>query len=76
MNVLPVKSDHKSRMAAVLPTGCGVVRSFTGMDQNGLNYQNGLPEWTLICALEYFLFILLGQSGIELPQKAISPRNM
>ena len=25
------------------------VRSFTGMDWNELNYQNGLPEWTFIC---------------------------
>ena len=51
------------------------VRSFTGMDRNGPNYRNGLPEWTLICAIECDLCILLGQSGIELPQKAISPRN-
>ena len=49
------------------------VRSFTGM---GRNYRNGLPEWTLICAIEYFLCVLLGQSGLELPQKAISPRNI
>ena len=30
------------------------VRSFTGMDRNGPNYRNGLPEWTLIRALEHF----------------------
>ena len=41
-----------------------LVRSFTGMDWNRLNYRNGLLEWTLICALVYFLCILLGQSGI------------
>ena len=52
------------------------VRSFTGMDRNGPNYRNGLPDWTLICAIEYFLCILLGQSGLELPQKLIGPRNM
>ena len=44
-------------------------------------YRNGpewaeLPEWTLIDAHEYFLCILLGQSGKELPQKAIILRNM
>ena len=49
------------------------VRSFTGMGQiTG----NGLPEWTVICALEYFLCNLLGQSGHELPQKVISLRGM
>ena len=52
------------------------VRSFTGMDRNGPNYRKGLPEWTLICAIAYFLCALLGQSGLELPQKAISPRNI
>ena len=29
-----------------------------------------------ICAFEYFLCILLGQSGIGLPQKGINQRNM
>ena len=52
------------------------VRSFTGMDRNGPNYRNGLPEWTLICAIEYNLYILLGQGGLGSPQKAISLRNM
>ena len=41
------------------------VRSFTGMDRNGPNYRNGLPEWTLTCAPEYFLCTLLGQSGLK-----------
>ena len=43
------------------------VRSITGMDQNGPNYRNGLPEWTLVCAFEYDLCILLEQSGLGLP---------
>ena len=30
------------------------MRSFTGMDRNGPDYRNGLPEWTFICVLEYF----------------------
>ena len=30
------------------------VRSFTGMDRNGPNYRDGLPEWTIKCAPEYF----------------------
>ena len=53
-----------------------LVHSFTGMDLNGPNYQNGLPEWTLICGFEYFLFTLLGQSGLYLQQKVINPINM
>ena len=52
------------------------VRSFTGMDRNGPNYRNGLPEWTLICALKYDLCILLEQNGLGMSQNAISPRNM
>ena len=32
------------------------VRSFTGMDRNGPDYRNGLPEWIFICVLKYFLF--------------------
>ena len=55
--------------------------------RNGPNYWNGLPVWTLICALEYDLCtlicaleydlcILLGHTGLELLHKAISPRNM
>ena len=32
------------------------VRSFTGMDRNGPDYRNGLPEWTFICVLEDFSF--------------------
>ena len=52
------------------------MRSFTRMDRNGPNYRNGLPEWTLICALRYDLCILLGQNGLGLSQKAICPRNM
>ena len=52
------------------------VRSFTGMDRNGPNYRNGLPEWSLICALKYDLCIFLGQYGLGLSQKAISSRNM
>ena len=32
------------------------VRSFTGMDRNGPDYRNGLPELTFICFLEYFSF--------------------
>ena len=44
--------------------------------QNGPNYRNGPPEWTLICGFEYFLSTLLGQSGLELPQKVIKPKNM
>ena len=35
-----------------------------------------LPEWTLICGFEYFLFTLLEQCGLEFPEKAISLRNM
>ena len=35
----------------------------------GMDYLNG-PS-SIICALEYFLCISLGQSGIELPKKAI-----
>ena len=43
-----------------------------------------LPEWVeglewttgIDCCFDYFLCSLLGQSGLELPQKEISPRNM
>ena len=34
------------------------VRSFTGMDRNGLHYRNGLPEWTFICGFWCFKCIL------------------
>ena len=33
------------------------VHFFTGMDRNGHNYRNGLPEWTIINVLEYFSFV-------------------
>ena len=46
------------------------------MDRNGPNYRNILPEWTLICGFEIFLCAQIGESGLELPQKVISPRNM
>ena len=36
--------------------GSGAVRSFTGMDRNGPDYRNGLPEWAFICVLEDFSF--------------------
>ena len=29
------------------------MRSFTGMDRNGSDSWNGLPEWTFICVLEF-----------------------
>ena len=41
------------------------MRSFTGMDRNGPNYRNGLPEWTLTCAPEYFLCTIVKQSGLS-----------
>ena len=31
-----------------------------------MDYQNGLPEWTLICAIEYFLCVF----GTEWPRVA------
>ena len=43
------------------------VRSFTGMDRNGPNYRNGLPEWTIKCAPEYFSCTIFGQSGLKKP---------
>ena len=47
-----------------------MVRSFTGTGRiTGM-------EWTLIYPLEYDFCNLLGQSGLGLPQKAISPTNM
>ena len=57
---------------------CYHVKKYVGafVYRNGPNYRNGLPEWTLICGFEYFLCTLLGQSGLELPQKVIKPRNM
>ena len=36
----------------------GRVRSFTGMDRNGHNYRNGLPEWTICCGFGCFKCIL------------------
>ena len=34
------------------------VRSFTGMDRNGHNCRNGLPEWTLCYGVECIKCIL------------------
>ena len=48
------------------------VRSFTGMDRNGPDYRNGLPEWTFICVLEYFSFGLLGQICLGRTQTGFS----
>ena len=50
-----------------LPTGQYLSNpgSFTGMDRNGPNYRNGLPEWTLTRVPEYFLCTLLGQSDLK-----------
>ena len=49
------------------------VRSFTGMGRiTGMDYRNG----HLYVDLGIFLCTLLGQSGLELPQKVISPRKM
>ena len=48
---------------------CGRVRSFTGMDQNGLNYRNGLPEWTFIygfeCCNAFYMHIMAYRSHRE-----------
>ena len=52
------------------------VRSFTGMDRNGPDYRNGLPEWTFICVLEYFSFGFLEQICLECTQAVITSRIM
>ena len=41
---------------------------------HGPDYQNGLPEWTFICVLEYFSFCLLGQICLECTQTGFSSR--
>ena len=50
------------------------VRSFTGMDRNGSDYRNGLPEWTFICVLGYFSFCLLEHICLERTQTGFSSR--
>ena len=47
------------RCSVTISSSMLAVGSFTGMDRNGPNYRNGLPEWTLICGFEYFYALYL-----------------
>ena len=44
--------------------------------RNGLNYRNGLPEWTFIYGFECMQRILYAQKGLQTPQRVESTSSM
>ena len=49
-----MRSTPKYTEEKIENKGCVRLPEWTGMDRNGLNYRNGLPEWTFICGFQCF----------------------